>query len=242
MYRFRPRAGPTIGAALGVLILGSLGVWQLRRLSEAGAVRLLFEQRIAQEPFDGTAPPADPDLRRVRVSGVPDWDHYLLLAGKYMWGEVGYQLLVPVRGAGGAVLVNAGWVPADEVEPTLARERAVVGERSYEGLARVFSEDASAAGTFPLEDGYQRRWRGISPKAMAGGVEVPAFVVYEGEGIAADAEIPDREPPIGGWRTEAPERPHGQYAFTWISLMFTLVLVWASASTQRIEPAAKPPR
>ena len=240
MYRFRPRAGPSIGVAVGVLLLGSLGVWQLRRLSEAGAERVRFEQRLAEPPFDGAAPPADPDLRRVRVTGVPDWDHYVLLAGKYMWGEVGYQLLVPVRAAGGAVLVNTGWVPADEVAPILARERALTGERTYEGLARVFEEDPAASGTFPLEDGYQRHWRSISPKAMAPGAEVPGFVLYDGEGIAADAPIPDREPPIGGWRTEAPERPHGQYAFTWISLMFTLIMVWASASTQRIDPPASP--
>ena len=61
----------------------------------------------------------------------------------------------------------------------------------------------------------------------------PDYVIVEGEGIAAEAEIPDRVPPIGGWRTTLPERPHGQYALTWFSLAATLVGVWASVSVRR---------
>ncbi len=235
MARFRPRAGPTIGVALGVAILASLGSWQLRRLDEAAGVRARFSERLTEPPFDAFAPPADPDLHRVRVSGVPDWDHHVLLSGKYMWGDAGYQLIVPVRAEAGAavVLVNTGWVPADEAALIVAREREVPGVRAYEGLARVYPEEPGAEGSFAPEDGYQRRWRAISPKAMAPGAPVPSFVVVEGEGLATDAAIPDRVPPIGGWRTEAPERPHFQYAVTWFSLMLTLVLVWASASVQR---------
>lgn len=219
------------------MILASLGTWQLNRLDEAAGNRSRFSERLAAPPFDAFAPPADPDLRRVRVTGVPDWDHHVLLGGKYMWGVVGYQLIVPVRAAGGSVLVNTGWVPADEVELILARERSGAGALAYEGLARVYAEEPTAKGAFPPanapEPGFQRHWRAISPQAMAAGTEVAQFVVFEGEGLAPDAAIADRVPPIGGWRTEAPERPHVQYAVTWFSLMLTLLLVWMSASVQR---------
>ncbi|MDP2304514.1 MAG: SURF1 family protein [Pseudomonadota bacterium] len=223
--------------ALGIAILASLGTWQLNRLDEAAGDRVRFSERLAEPPFDAFVPPADPDLRRVRVRGVPDWERHVLLAGKYMWGDVGYQVIVPVRGAEAGptstVLVNVGWVPADEVELILARERAVAGVQVYEGLARAYPEDPSAKGSFPVEGGFQRHWRAISPKAMAGGGLVPSFVVFEGEGLETDAPITDRVPPIGGWRMEAPERPHFQYAVTWYSLMLTLLLVWLSASVQR---------
>ncbi len=240
MYRFRPRAGPTIGVAFGVAILAGLGSWQVGRLDEAAEARARFAERLAEPPFDAYAPPADPDLHRAHLTGVPDWDHHVLLAGKYMWGEAGYQLIVPVHAERGVVLVNTGWVPSDEVELIVARERTVSGARTYEGLARVFPEDATAKGSFPPEGGFQRHWRSLSPAAMAAGAPVPSFVLFEGEGLATDAEITDRELPIGGWRIEAPERPHAQYAFTWFSLMVTLVLVWASASVQRDVPAPDP--
>lgn len=240
MYRFRPRAGPTIGVALGVAILVSLGSWQLRRLDEAAVARVRFAERLAEPPFDAYAPPADPDLRRARASGVPDWDHHVLLAGKYMWGEAGYHLLVPVRAVRGVSLVNTGWVPSDEIELVVARERTIEGERTYEGLARVFPEDATAKGTFPPVDGFQRHWRALSPVAMTGGGPGPTFVLFEGEGLAPDAEILDRVPPVGGWRNSAPERPHAEYAFTWFSLALTLILVWGAASTRREAEAPEP--
>jgi cytochrome oxidase assembly protein ShyY1 len=242
VYRFRPRLLPTLGVVAGVVFLGNLGAWQLRRRAEAAEERVRYAERLAEPAFDVFTPPADADLRRARVSGVPDWDHHVLLAGKYMWGQIGYQLVVPVHGAGGVVMVDVGWVPADEVEPIVARERGEPSPRAYEGLLRAEPEVPDAAGTFAPEGGYQRRWRAMSPRAMAQGADVPAYVLFDGEGISGDADIPDRVPPIGGWRTEPVQRPHGEYAFTWFSLMTTLILVWGSASFRRDapEPSAPP--
>jgi cytochrome oxidase assembly protein ShyY1 len=223
--------------ALGVLLLGNLGAWQIRRMGEARLERERYAARLAEPAFDVLAPPADPDLHRGKLVGMPDWDHYVLQAGKYMWGQIGYQLIVPVHGSGGTVLVDVGWVPADEVELVVSKERAVPGERTYEGLVRVVAEDPDARGAFAPEGGYQRRWRALSPHAMAPGVDVPSFVLVDGEGIDADADIPDRELPVSGWRTEPQQRPHGEYAFTWFSLMITLVLVWISASFRKEEDA-----
>jgi surfeit locus 1 family protein len=235
VYRFRPSLVPTLFVALGLLLLCSLGSWQLRRRAEAVEERDRYYTRLAEPPFDVAAAPPDADLRRATVTGTPDWDHHLLVHGKYMWMQPGYQVIVPVAFAGGAVLVDAGWVPQDEWALILERERAAGGTRSYAGLARAWVEDPQAAGTFPVVDGYQRDWRAVSPIAMgrAAGVEVPGWVLVDGEGIGPEAEIPDREPPIGGWRTEPQERPHGQYAFTWFSLAVCLLGMWGSASTRR---------
>lgn len=221
---------------LGVMFLVSLGAWQVRRLKDSGRERVRYAERLAEPAFDASAPPADPDLRRVEVTGLPRWDRHFLLGGKYMWEQQGYQVIVPVEVPGGAVLVNVGWVPIDEYEAIIERERSTPGPRSYEGLARVYAEDVGARGKYRREpDGYQRRWVRLSPVEMGAeaALSVAPFVVVEGEGIATDADIPDRVPPVGGWRTAPTLRPHGQYAFTWFSLAATLVLVWISASVQR---------
>lgn len=218
-------------------VLLSLGTWQVRRLHEADRARETFFARLAEPAFDASAPPPDPDERRARVSGEPLWDRYFLIAGKYMWGgQPGYHLVVPVRLADGRhVLVNEGWIPSDEVDLILPNERALGSPRTWEGLARVPAEDPEAAGSFSVEEGYRRRWRAISPVGMseAAGVRLEGWVLVEGQGLALDAEIPDRNPPIGGWRTEPVQRPHRQYAFTWYSLSLTLALVWLSASLRR---------
>jgi surfeit locus 1 family protein len=235
-WRFRPARGPTIFAVLGVALLCSLGSWQLRRRAEAREQRAVGELRLAEAPFDAARPPADPDWRRASVTGTPRWDRLMVLPSRYMWMQPGQQWILPVElSGGGFVLVNVGWVPDDESEPILARERAVPSPRTYAGLARVPppAPQARAEGTDPA--GYPRRWRAVAPAAMgeALGMAFPPFVLGDGEGLAEAAEVKDREPPIGGWRTTLPERPHGQYALTWFSLAATLVGVWASVSVRR---------
>lgn len=236
-WQFRPRLLPTMFVAGGVAVLLSLGTWQLRRLQAAGVARERFAERLAEPPFDAASPPADADLRRARVVGEPLWDRHFLIAGKYMFGgQPGYHLVVPVRVSPERhVLVDEGWIPADEVALILPNERALPSPRAWEGLARVPAKDEDAAGTFAPEEGYARKWRAVDPAAMGAvlGVVLEPWVLTEGEGLAADADIPDRTPPIGGWRTEPVQPPHGQYAATWYSLSLTLALVWVSATFRR---------
>ena len=184
---------------------------------------------MAGPPFDAAAPPADPDLRRAHVTGTPLWDGYQLVGGKYMWGQPGFQLLVTVRLENGdAVWVNEGWVPSDEVDLILLNERAIASPRTWQGLSRAWPEVEGAR--------YgEHKWNAVSPLAMAevAGVRAPSFVLYEGEGLAPDADIPDRTPPIGGWRLEPQLRPHTEYALTWFSLSATLLIVWCTASLRK---------
>lgn len=225
---------PTAFTVVGLAILVSLGVWQVRRMGEASAREAEFAARLAEPPFDAAAPPADAGDRRGRVTGTPRWDRHFLLAGKYMWSQVGYDLLVPVELDGGAVIVDLGWVPAEEAEAVVARERAVAAPRTFEGLARVYPEDGDARGTFAPEDGYQRRWRAPAPRAMGeqAGLVVTPWILVAGEPLGASETPKDREPPIGGWRAELPKRPHGEYALTWFSIAAVLLGVWLSASFQ----------
>lgn len=244
MIRFRPTPGFSLFALVGVGILCSLGTWQLNRRAQATETRARYFERLAEPPFDARTPPPDPDLRRVFLEGTPDWDHRFYVHGKYMWMQPGLQLHVPVRMDDGAwVIVDAGWIPMDEAEQFVEIERAVPGPRRYAGLARALPERADSAGTFPLTDGYQRSWRTADPISMgrAAGLTTPGWLVVDGEGLAADADIPDRMPPISGWRAEPQTMPHTEYAFTWFGLALSLVLVWVSASTsfpRRDAPAA----
>jgi surfeit locus 1 family protein len=248
-WRFQPRGVPTIFAIGGLAVLLSLGFWQLGRREEAAALRAEYAAQLAQAAVDASRADAGSDWRRGYVDGVPDWSRHLLLMGKYMWGQPGQQLIVPVTSASGVVvLVDVGWVPSDEYELILAREQqaarpdaadpaAPPRARRFEGVMRVYPPNAAAKGGFaPDPDGIARRWRAIDVAAMASAIDatpVAPVLLIDGEGLAPDADIPDRVPPVSGWRVSPPERPHGEYAFTWFSLAFTLVGVWLSVSFRR---------
>lgn len=252
-WRFRPRLVPTLFVVLGAGFLASLGNWQMRRLREAEGLRASYVARLAAPAFDaGGAVPPDPDRVRVRLTGTPDWERRMILPNRYMWSYPGMNWVVPVQieGSERVVLVDVGWVPNDEADAVLARERGRPGPRVVEGLARVVAAPDDAAGAriavegtgVPSAGTAPTRWARVAPATMAAsiGVAPQGFYVVEGEGLAEDAGIADRDPPIGGWRTTPPERPHGQYAFTWYALGVTLVAVWLSASFRREESVVAP--
>lgn len=132
MWRFHPRLVPTLATAVALAVFGSLCAWQLRRMGEARLARAEAADRLAAEPFDATAPPADPGGRRARVSGVPDWTAVSRQAAVSPAYEPGFRMIVPVRG----VRVDVGFVPETAWDEVLAAERAVAGDRAYTGLAR----------------------------------------------------------------------------------------------------------
>ena len=202
--------------------------------------RELYAERLLLPAFDASRPPDAPELRRVQASGTPDWDHVQRILGRYMWTQPGVQLLVPLTIEGGHVLVDVGWVPEDEADAIIQRERAAGKERTYSGIARPFTDDPDAA----LQGGEPGEWRAVSPPAIGRelGITLPDWVVVDGEGLGADADIPDRVPPISGWRMVPVQRPHGEYAFTWFGLGMSLCLVWLSMSFSTTPPHRPPDR
>ena len=120
------------------------GLWQMRRLAERRAFNAVLSARL-----DSVAVPPDrlpPDTarlryRRVRVDGVYDTAHELVLVGRTRNGSPGVNLVTPLRrpGTDTAILVNRGWVysgNAKDVE-SLPRWRASSATNDS-GFADVF--------------------------------------------------------------------------------------------------------
>lgn len=224
---------------LGLGLFCSLGSWQLSRRQQAAAEEDRWRERLALPAFDLAEPPDDADLRVGRVRGIPDWDAVRLVVGRWDRNRPGYGLVVPVAQEGDDpwIVVDLGWVPADGVEPVLAAERARAAPRTWEGLVRSTSEDASAAEGLPAEaDGTRRYWRKVSPREMFPDRAVSALVLQEGVGLAEEEPSPDREPPIGGWPAQPHHRPHGEYAATWFGIAAALILFWVYGSLQESPP------
>lgn len=160
------------------------------------------------------------------------------VAGKQMFQQPGYQLILPVKTLERVVLVDIGWVPQDEAAAIVQLEQAVPGERRYEGLVRAFKASPRSRAAFPKEQGFQRLWAERDPLQMFAelGEKPVDWLLTDGAGLAMDAPILDRVPPISGWRAEPYAPPHLHYAITWFSLFGLMFVLWLTLCFQKIAP------
>jgi cytochrome oxidase assembly protein ShyY1 len=99
---------------------GILGHWQWsRHVNRSAAVHRVKTNYGAPAvplvdllPTADTAPTADLEWRRVEVSGTYLSDHTVLIRNRTLNGDYGYEVVVPLRTAVGAILlVDRGWLP-----------------------------------------------------------------------------------------------------------------------------------
>lgn len=116
-YSFRPRAWALAAAALACAVFIALGNWQTRRAEEK---RSLGAQ-----------------LQSVSVTGTFLPSYSVMLDNKLRHGQVGYEVVTPLRLAGSDlhVLVNRGWVQAPPTRDVLPEVRTPSGEVRIEGIA-----------------------------------------------------------------------------------------------------------
>jgi surfeit locus 1 family protein len=104
-----------VAAVLAAVLFVGLGIWQLRRREERRALNAVDREHLGAPAVDFAALPHDTmqaRYRRARVSGSPDYDHEIVLAGRSREGSPGVNIVTPVRVAGSAaaILVMRGWV------------------------------------------------------------------------------------------------------------------------------------
>ena len=136
--------GPALLGLLLVLGISAmcvrLGFWQLSRLEEK---RELNRRRLAalEAPvLDLSSAAAFSGAvvgRRLRLSGVYDSLHHVLLRGRAHQGAPGVEVITPLRLAGrdDAVLVRRGWLPAPDATTARPQDYAERGRVSVVGIA-----------------------------------------------------------------------------------------------------------
>jgi surfeit locus 1 family protein len=113
MSRFRPGVLPSIAVLAALPGLVWLGVWQLSRADEKRELLVTYEARREAAPVNLPTLQGytDQAYRRVRIEGVFDPEHSLLLDSRTRDGQVGIELLQPFHDLASDrwVLVNRGW-------------------------------------------------------------------------------------------------------------------------------------
>src|SRR5690606_1213868 len=125
----RSKLWATVAVIPSLVILLSLGLWQIDRLQEKEALLARIEAGMNADPVPLPAEVEDPatwDYRRVELSGQFLHDQEFHLHRRSADGRGGYHVLTPlVRPEGDVVLVDRGWVPPPLKDAAARAERQV---------------------------------------------------------------------------------------------------------------------
>ncbi len=218
---FAPRLLPTLLAGVAVVLLASLGVWQLDRAAEKRVQLASFAAGDAPAVTLPSAAERHPRYARVSVAGHYLPERQFLLDNMTHDGAVGYRVLTPlVDDAGVVVLVDRGWLPAGPSRALLPPVAVDAGARRVSGrLAELpragIHLDAAAEAGWPRRISYPTR---AALELALGRPLYPEIVLLDP--AAADGYLRD-------WRPTgpSPER-HLGYAVQWFALSLTLLVLY----------------
>jgi surfeit locus 1 family protein len=225
-------------AATILITLIGLGFWQLDRLAQrraANAVRLAV---LDQNPITVTATsdPAELFTRRVRVTGTLRNDESVLLrARRSDSGVDGVHLLTPLQlsGSTAAVLVDRGWLLAEQATPERRRAFAIEREITVEGIAlppQTRPDAPLAPRDLPLP-GETRidAWVRADVARLqdqVGAPLLPFFIEALPDGSGGLPRPPDP--------TRLDDGPHLNYALQWFTFAGMLLVVYTILMRQEL--------
>ena len=234
---FAPRPFMTLLTLVLIVLLVSLGRWQLRRADEK---RVLFDSFAAGTDASRPIDLGTPHLRRyqhIEASGHYDQARQILIDNMVTaGGRAGYFVITPFALTGGGwVLVNRGWVPlgASRAErPAIA----VAGDaRRLRGRADNMPSPGIQMGTkavlappYPVVAAFPSR------------SEIARLLGESSWTSAADLVLLDPGEPDGYVRDwSAPGFPpmrHIAYAVQWFALALTLAVIYVVTNLRRNGP------
>ena len=228
MPRFRPTLISSVAVAILLPLLLYLGYWQLQRAEE---------KRLRQTEYDArahsTLVKVEPRLQRaeelqfykVVAKGRYETDRQVLLDNRVQQGQVGYQVITPLRleDSDVRILVNRGWIPLGADRAHLPAIDTPKGSQEITGLATLPSEKFFTLGQ-PEKSSqqWQTVWQNLDMRRYRMAVPYPVQPVII---------LLDPESPAGGFvrewgRLDTGIAVHQGYAFQWFMLAATLIVIY----------------
>lgn len=208
-----------------MLFLARLGLWQLDRLDERRAENVVLEAQFYGERLNlnGAVSLDDPAAlvdRRAVVDGRFDYSGQLILKEQRFGGRPGVRLVTPflINGKDEAILVDRGWIPAEEVAQGMLERFDEAVEGQIEGVLRP-SQTLSGDRRTVAETG-QVEWYRIDIEAIESQSDYALFPVYLVQTPLEEhsTTLPIREE----IEPDLSDGPHIAYAIQWF--LFALVL------------------
>lgn len=233
-HELRSRPGMTLAVLTVVAVCVSLGIWQLQRAAEKSALAELLGERLGQPPlaitdFDASRIDA---LRyaRVEVRGRYEFDHQFHIPHRLHRRTQGTHIITPFRIADGGrtLLVNRGWVPAEQATtappPPAATATLTVTGRLVAPAAPPLRLGPANSDDKP----WGQPWLFADPQLFAersGETTLPMILLLDPgvpNGFARDWTLPRPEPGM-----------HYGYAIQWFAFALIAVIVWVALSRKK---------
>lgn len=214
---------------LALVILLSLGTWQVRRLYWKEALLSEIETRIHAAPVELgeiekiAASGGDIEYRTVRLSGTFDHARERHFFATHL-GQTGYYVYTPLKlDDGRDIFVNRGFIPYEMKDAGKREQGQVPGRVTLQGLARA---QLAAKPSMMLPDNDVAKnifyWKDLRVMAESTGIARASLVPFF---VDADATPNPGGFPVGGVTIIDLPNNHLQYAITWYGLAAALVFV-----------------
>jgi surfeit locus 1 family protein len=219
----------TLLVFLGTALCIRLGIWQLDRLEGRRTFNAQFESMRALPALDLDQEKSvsidKMEWRAVKVTGEYDFENQIALRNQYYGNQYGYHLWTPLLFDGTAVLIDRGWIPADDNStPSDWRKYDEAPVVSVSGQIRLGHAKPALGGIadpLPETGGRLEIWNNGDVARITSQLPYPALPVY----IQPDADVSDTEPPIPFQpEIELTEGPHFGYALQWFTFASILFI------------------
>ncbi len=199
-----------------------LGIWQLDRLDQRRAANILVAQRVNAPPLRLNDLPATTDWfdlvnRRVTAEGEFDVDRQIMVQFQTYEGRPGVYLLTPLRltGSDQAVLVNRGWLPLDQADPTQWAQATAGGVITLTGYLQTAGRPDPGATVAPGSSPFQPEALRLNVPELQAQIAYPTLPVYL---LEAPPTPPQTGPPYRLQpNIDLSEGPHLSYALQWFA-------------------------
>lgn len=219
--------------ALATLI--SFGRWQLNRLEQRQDHNATVMTALARPVASLGASTIDPDdftFQRVQITGEFDNQASIIIRNQQFQNQSGVDLVVPLKieNSDVAVLVNRGWIPRRNVDPSLESRQiyAVDGLVEIEGIAYHSQERPNRFAPLdpPLMEGETRRdaWFRINIPRIQEQVDYPLLPIYIEQLPTSTVNI--NNPPVADTIASLDDGPHFNYAIQWFSFALILAVTY----------------
>lgn len=218
-YHFRPSWTITVLALVLMALFVSLGVWQLKRSTEKRDLLHAYDQRMQQAPQPLMLTQPFRRYQHVQVTG--DYlSSIFLLDNRQHDGQVGYEVLnvFQLTPSKKLLLINRGWVPANQnrqIKPVIS---VPTGELDLSGLIYFPTKKAFTLGDYP-ETSWPKRIQRLDFQQMSNELGHPLLPVV----LLLDPSLPHGF--VRDWQPVVATSPykHIGYASQWF--LFALILL-----------------
>ena len=225
--KFRPFFWPTLFTIISLLILISLGTWQVYRLIWKNSLISNYLYKFNNEiiKYDKSFSFNDEfEYRRINIKGRFINEKEILIIGKTFEGNVGFHLITPfITKEEKLLLINRGWI-SEKLKLRSSRSFSLIEEDIViDGIIRR----PQKKGYFvPENDPIGNFWFTIKPYQIEKALKLESFDLEKKFYVDVIRDKGKLKLPIGVSGSPNFRNQHLTYAFTWYSLAITLIIVY----------------